>query len=60
MLVKIIKSNAKKILKILISVRSACIKKTQVGWELKKRKAYTCTCIYLMYMWGKWWWNRLL
>lgn len=46
--------------KFLISVRSACIKKTQVGWELKKRKAYTCTCIYLMYMWGKWWWNRLL
>lgn len=29
----------------MISVRSACIKKTQVGWELKKRKAYTCTCI---------------
>lgn len=34
------------------------LKKNQVGWELKKRKAYTC--IYLMYMWGKWWWNRLL
>lgn len=39
MLVKIIKSNAKKILKILISVRSACIKKNPSRMRTEKKKS---------------------
>lgn len=50
----------KKFKKFWLVLEVHALEKTQVGWELKKRKAYTCTCIYLMYMWGKWWWNRLL
>lgn len=39
MLVKIIKSNAKKFLKILISVRSACIKKNPSRMRTEKKKS---------------------
>lgn len=39
MLVKIIKSNAKKNLKILISVRSACIKKNPSRMRTEKKKS---------------------